>query len=54
MADTKKYTVTGTNIKHNGKTYEAGAQIELTDDEAEKLKKYLTEGATADSKKGKK
>ncbi len=63
MADTKKYTTAGTNIKHNGTLYEAGAKIELTEEEAAGLKKHLTEtdsgqaGMTdegAGKKKGKK
>lgn len=55
MAETKKYTITGTNIKHNGKLYEAGTLIELSDEEAAPLKKHLIEAAAAAEakKKGK-
>lgn len=35
------YTVHGCNIRHDGKTYKEGSQIELTDEEASRLKKYL-------------
>ncbi len=47
MADTKKYTVHGTTIKHGKgkehKLYEHGETIELPDEEAAPLKKHLIE-----------
>ncbi|MDA8086545.1 MAG: hypothetical protein M0Z75_07595 [Nitrospiraceae bacterium] len=44
MADKlKKYLVHGTTIKHDGKLHEHGAEIELTDKDAEPLKKHLKE-----------
>jgi len=39
--DKTAYTVSGCNIRHDGKTYKEGSQIELTDEEASRLKKYL-------------
>ena len=39
--DKQAYTVTGCNIRHDGKTYKEGSKIELTDEEASRLKKYL-------------
>ena len=62
MADTKKYTVHGTAIKHGPtggnnkehKLYEHGAEIELTDEEAAPLKKHLKEVEAVEGKKGKK
>ncbi len=39
--DKTAYTVHGCNIRHDGKTYKEGSQIELTEDEAARLKKYL-------------
>jgi hypothetical protein len=35
------FTVHGCNIRHNGRTYKEGSNIELTDEEAARLKKYL-------------
>ncbi len=47
MADTKKYTVYNTTIKHGRgkehKLYEHGAEIELTEEEAVPIKKHLIE-----------
>ncbi len=40
---TKKYIVHGTTIKHNGKEYLEGSEIELTGEEAAPLKKHLGE-----------
>ncbi len=65
MADTKKYIVHGTAIKHGrGKehqVYEHGQQIELTDEEAAPIKKHLrevvplsVESGNGEKKKGKK
>ncbi len=59
MADTKKYIVHGTAIKHGrGKehqVYEHGQQIELTDEEAAPIKKHLREAPeSSEGKKGKK
>ena len=58
MADTKKYIVHGTAIKHGrGKehqVYEHGQQIELTDEEAAPIKKHLREVEAVEGKKGKK
>ncbi len=59
MADTKKYIVQGTTIKHGrgteaGKVYAHGDEIELTEEEAAPIKKHLTEAeaktATGDGK----
>lgn len=40
---TKKYIVHGTTIRHNGKAYREGQEIELTEEEAAPLKRYLKE-----------
>ena len=42
---TRKYIVQGGFIKHNGKMYGAGDEIELTEEEAQVLKSYLKEAA---------
>ena len=59
MADTKKYTVHNTTIKHGRgkehKIYEHGEEIELTEEEATPLKKHLREAPeSSEGKKGKK
>ncbi|HSA05680.1 MAG TPA: hypothetical protein P5556_00715 [Candidatus Gastranaerophilales bacterium] len=36
-----KYKVKGTDILHNKKLYPAGSEIELKDEDAEKIKDYL-------------
>jgi hypothetical protein len=38
-----KYKVKGTNIKHNGKLYKEGSEIELSKTDAERLKGYIEE-----------
>ncbi len=49
MADTKKYTVHNTTIKHGRgkevKEYAHGEEIELTDEEAAPIKHHLKEVA---------
>ena len=42
MSETKKYFINTIGIEHNRKTYRPGDEIELTDKEAQPLRKYLT------------
>jgi hypothetical protein len=43
----KTYVVTGTDIHHDGKAYPEGKPIDLEDEQAERLKQWLTPLATA-------
>lgn len=51
MDKTKKYTVQGIKILHNGKKYLPGSVIELNDEDAERIKIYLILGAKQEDNK---
>lgn len=49
----KSYTVKGTNIRHNNKDYKPGAEIQLSDKDAARLKQYLKAKAAPKKPAGK-